>query len=138
MIIIREEGYNNVHVASIKPSFLGYISQIVFTPEMRWDNRVFGFYFNDSSPEIQIIEFLVNSFMTALIFSAKWQVIFLKLKCFFFNPKQFWLTKQWYFLVMACYFTPLKLDHFYYKEKLLSIGNFYTYQHFAHESDVKS
>lgn len=41
--------------------------------------------------------------------------------------------------MMACYFTPLKLDNFYYgKEKLLSIWNFYAYQHFAHDSDIKS
>ena len=94
MIIIREEGYHKIHVASINPFFQGYISQIVFISKMRWDNRVFGFYFNESSSEIQIIEFLINSLMTALIFSAKWKVIFLRLGVFF-NLKHFWLTKQW-------------------------------------------
>lgn len=78
MIIIREKGYHKIYVASINPFFKrAYISRLCLF--VKWDNRVFDFYFNELSSRTQIIEFLVNSFMTGLLFSGKCKVVILRL-----------------------------------------------------------
>lgn len=100
MIILKEELCRKVYVSAINSFFKSaYFSRLCLF--IKWGeiiNRVFQFYFNEFSSGTQITEFLANSFMTGLLFSAIGKVIFLRLGWDFFLIQSILTNKTIIFL----------------------------------------